>query len=221
MNRVPDWVNEQFQQWLTENSVQASAYEISFIKKGYYLYKKRIGNQSCHTYIGSIKEDGIHPGKPRKKNSSSSTNGSEIVSVQEFIQTFVPRSVSNKRCYEYGFSRTVIELSTRIPKWKEFYAQTSDIVLLRIIQQISPYSFTRKHNLALDDTSVQLGYARKYLDSLLPIPLSEIMNTVGDIVIFYDDDNSTLELSQITDTHRQFFLNYNMTLEGLINGTEM
>ena len=46
------------------------------------------------------------------------------------------------------------------------------------------------HNLALDDTSVQLGYARKYLDSLLPIPLSEIMNTVGDIVIFYDDDNS-------------------------------
>ena len=208
----PSWVETCVIQWASENHVSPDDYEASFINGGYYLYKKRTSSDKSHTYIGSIKEDGIHPARSRRTMPKSYSKTQQSVTLPSIMSLPCLSGTTTLQAYEFGFSRSVIEFTERIPKWKQLYKDDDITVLLSLIQTLSHQSYTALYFAKPEESKYHLGFARRYLNSMLPVQLDNIMSIVGNVSVF-QDSNDIFSLSHLTEKHHDFFRKYNISLE--------
>lgn len=192
MKNYPHYVNA----WLQEHNKEG-VYEISFINGGYYLYLKKQCGMKCHQYIGSIKEDGLHPSSGRNFSPASPLPPKEDEPV-------IP---SEMTVAEFGFSKAVFHLSSET--WKNSIGRDWYQVLVGIIIMISPNSY-----LASEGTTARNHYSgvgRQLWEHLTGISLESLHQLMGNVFLIRQDKK--LYTSLISEEQASFCAKHEIRLE--------
>ena len=192
MKKYPHYVNT----WLQEHNKEG-IYEISFINGGYYLYLKKQYGMKCHQYIGSIKEDGLHP-SGRNSSSASPLPPKEAEPV-------IP---SEMTVTEFGFSKAVFHLSPET--WKNSIGRDWYSVLVGIIIMISPNSYLASEG-TITARSHYSGAGRQLWEHLTGISLECLHELMGTIFLIRQDKR--LYTSLISEEQASFCAKYEIRLE--------